>query len=233
LGFGLDGLAIAALREDLVVHAGELQGIGRTAGACVRRGPPASRQLRPPCALHREEPGGDFELQLRRPQHARESEPELEAHASRPTETAGKLRVLVVDDEATMRLLCRVNLSVAGMEVLEAEDGPSCMEILRAERVDAILLDVMMPGVDGLEVARELQSAPATRGIPIIFLTARADVGDQISGYEAGALGYITKPFDPVQLAAQIEAVVAERNAEGSEELRSRRLRDLRRDPQD
>src|SRR6476620_6193637 len=82
-------------------------------------------------------------------------------------------RVLVIDDEAPIRLLCRVNLEAEGMDVLEAADGPSGLEKARAESPDVILLDVMMPGLDGWRVEEELLDDPRTAAIPIVFLTAR------------------------------------------------------------
>jgi CheY-like chemotaxis protein len=78
-------------------------------------------------------------------------------------------RVLVIDDEAPIRLLCRVNLEAEGMEVLEAADGPSGLATARAETPDVILLDVMMPGLDGWRVAEELLDDESTQGIPIVF----------------------------------------------------------------
>jgi len=89
-------------------------------------------------------------------------------------------RVLVIDDEAPIRLLCRVNLEAEGMEVLEAADGPSGLATARAETPDVILLDVMMPGLDGWRVAEELLDDESTQGIPIVFLTARAEPRDRL-----------------------------------------------------
>src|SRR4051812_35403054 len=85
-------------------------------------------------------------------------------------------RVLVIDDEAPIRLLCRVNLEAEKMEVLEAADGPSGLEKARAEIPDVVLLDVMMPGLDGWRVAEELLDDERTAKIPIVFLTARAEL---------------------------------------------------------
>ncbi len=137
-------------------------------------------------------------------------------------------RVLVVDDEAPIRLLCRVNLEGEGMEVLEAADGPGGLELARAERPDAILLDVMMPGLDGWNVAAELLEDDQTAGIPIVFLTARADLRDRARGMDAGGIDYVTKPFNPVELASVVRGVVdAVANGNG-ETLRSERLDQLR-----
>src|SRR5678815_3447808 len=114
-------------------------------------------------------------------------------------------RVLVVDDEAPIRLLCRVNLEAEKMEVLEAGDGPTGLEMARKEHPDVILLDVMMPGLDGWRVAEELLEDPATSSIPIVFLTARAELRDRARGIDLGGVDYITKPFNPTELAAVVE----------------------------
>ena len=119
------------------------------------------------------------------------------------------IRVLVVDDEAPIRLLCRINLEAENMEVLEAADGPSGLEAARRERPDVILLDVMMPGLDGWRVAQELLEDAGTSSIPIIFLTARAELRDRSRGLDLGGLEYVTKPFDPVELAPLIREVFA------------------------
>jgi DNA-binding response OmpR family regulator len=137
-------------------------------------------------------------------------------------------RVLVIDDEAPIRLLCRVNLEAEGMEVLEASDGPTGLEKARNEEPDVILLDVMMPGLDGWTVAERLLEDEATRRIPIIFLTARADVRDRARGLGTGGLDYITKPFNPVDLAAHVEEVVGAVKRGEREELRAEKLSELR-----
>jgi two-component system alkaline phosphatase synthesis response regulator PhoP len=113
--------------------------------------------------------------------------------------------VLVIDDEDAIRLLCRVNLSAAGIEVLEAANGSIGLDLARSERPDLILLDVMMPGIDGWEVARRLAADEATSEIPVVFLTARAGQDDRHLGEEAGAVGYVVKPFDPVSIATVVE----------------------------
>ncbi len=137
-------------------------------------------------------------------------------------------RVLVVDDEAPIRLLCRVNLEAEGMEVVEAADGPTGLEIARAERPDAVLLDVMMPGLDGWRVAEELLEDAATRTIPIIFLTARAELRDRARGLDLGGLDYVTKPFNPVELAPLIRSVIDRVEGGEREELRRAKLAELR-----
>src|SRR4029079_19686546 len=121
---------------------------------------------------------------------------------------------LVADDEPPIRLLCQVNLAVAGMDVLQAADGGEAIELARACAPDLILLDRMMPRVDGWTVAEELGADERTRDIPIVFLTARATTEDRRRAEKLGALGYILKPFDPVRLAPLVTKVV-ERCARG------------------
>ena len=114
-------------------------------------------------------------------------------------------KVLVIDDEAPIRLLCRVNLEAEGIDVLEAADGPSGLETARAELPDVILLDVMMPGLDGWRVAEELLDDERTSRIPIVFLTARAEVRDRARGLDLGGIDYVTKPFNPIELAPLVQ----------------------------
>jgi DNA-binding response OmpR family regulator len=139
-----------------------------------------------------------------------------------------ELRVLVVDDEAPIRLLCRVNLEAEQMDVLEAADGLSGLEATRRERPDVILLDVMMPGLDGWRVAEELLEDPATSAIPIVFLTARAELRDQARGLDLGGLDYVTKPFNPVELAQTIRNVISRVEGGERDELRRAKLAELR-----
>jgi DNA-binding response OmpR family regulator len=129
--------------------------------------------------------------------------------------------VLVVDDERSIRLLCRVNLSASGMDVLEAENGLTALELARRERPDLVLLDVMMPDVDGWTVARELADDERTREIPIVFLTARAEAADQRMGQQLGGVGYLVKPFDPVTIGEFVERVL-ERVQRGEREQLTR-----------
>ncbi len=131
--------------------------------------------------------------------------------------------MLVVDDEHAIRLLCRVNLAAAGMDVLEAADGREGLDLARSERPDLVLLDVMMPNVDGWAVARELAADEETRDIPIVFLTARADPADRRLGEELGGVGYVVKPFDPVGLGDVVEEVLL-RIARGEREKLTRAI---------
>jgi two-component system, OmpR family, phosphate regulon response regulator PhoB len=137
-------------------------------------------------------------------------------------------RVLVIDDEGPIRLLCRVNLEAAGMEVREAEDGPSGVEAARAEHPDVILLDVMMPGMDGWEVFGELLKDEDTAGIPVVFLTARAELRDQARGLELGGVDYVTKPFNPLDLAPLVDDLLARAQRGDVQARRRERLAELR-----
>ena len=137
-------------------------------------------------------------------------------------------RVLVIDDEAPIRLLCRVNLEAEGIRVSEAGDGPGGLDLARAQQPDVILLDVMMPGLDGWRVAEMLLDDPLTSDIPIVFLTARADVRDRARGIDLGGLEYITKPFNPVELATLVRSVLAAVERGERERLRSDKVAQLR-----
>ena len=137
-------------------------------------------------------------------------------------------KVLVIDDEAPIRLLCRVNLEAAGMEVLEARDGPSGLEQARAASPDVVLLDVMMPGLDGWRVAEELLDDPRTSSIPIVFLTARAELRDRARGLDLGGVDYVTKPFNPLELAPLVRDLLSRVEQGEREALRREKLGELR-----
>jgi DNA-binding response OmpR family regulator len=137
-------------------------------------------------------------------------------------------RVLVIDDEAPIRLLCRVNLEAEGMEVLEAADGPSGLETARAEIPDVVLLDVMMPGLDGWRVAEELLDDERTQAIPIVFLTARAELRDRARGIDLGGVDYVTKPFNPVELAPLVRRLLARMGRGERDDVRREKLTELR-----
>jgi DNA-binding response OmpR family regulator len=137
-------------------------------------------------------------------------------------------RVLVIDDEAPIRLLCRVNLEAEQMEVVEAADGRSGLEQAREDPPDVILLDVMMPGLDGWQVAEELLGDERTRMIPIVFLTARAEVRDRARGLDLGGIDYVTKPFNPVELAPLVRDLLARVERGEREDLRREKIAELR-----
>ena len=137
-------------------------------------------------------------------------------------------KVLVIDDEAPIRLLCRVNLEAEKMQVLEAADGESGVEIARGEKPDVVLLDVMLPGMDGWQVAERLVEDEATNQIPLIFLTARAELRDRARGLELGGIDYITKPFNPLELAPVIEGLLERVRRGERDDLRREKIAELR-----
>ena len=116
--------------------------------------------------------------------------------------------VLVIDDEKDLVELVRYNLEKENYHAITAFDGPSAVEIALRHHPDLIVLDVMMPGMNGLEVCRLLRADEKTRDIPIIMLTARASETDRVVGLEMGADDYVTKPFSPRELVARVRAVL-------------------------
>ncbi len=146
---------------------------------------------------------------------------------SAPVNPAGTT-VLVIDDEAPIRLLCRVNLEAEGMRVLEAADGVAGLDLARAEQPDVVLLDVMMPGLDGWSVAEALLADERTSDIPIIFLTARAEFRDRARGLDIGGVDYVTKPFNPLELATLVRELLSRLDRGERDELRGEKLEELR-----
>ena len=124
-------------------------------------------------------------------------------------------------------MLCRVNLTAAGIEVLEADNGRDAVELIRRELPDLVLLDVMMPDLDGWEVARRLTADPKTSEIPIVFLTARAGEADRRLGEQLGGVGYVVKPFDPVRIGDLVEEVLTRIEQGEREALRRGILDDM------
>lgn len=120
----------------------------------------------------------------------------------------GADRILIVDDEPAIRLVCRLNLNTVGFETIEAADGEAALEAARAEKPDLILLDIMLPTANGFEVAEHLMAAAETRGIPIVFITARSERADEQRGYDVGGVGYVTKPFDPEVLGETVRTTL-------------------------
>lgn len=108
--------------------------------------------------------------------------------------------VLAADDDPVIRRLLEVNLEMEGYDVVLAEDGAQAVDLAVEHSPDVILLDVMMPNMDGWEACRQLKLDDATRDIPVVFLSARARDADVADGTKAGAVAYITKPFDPIDL---------------------------------
>ena len=137
-------------------------------------------------------------------------------------------KVLVIDDEAPIRLLCKVNLEAEGMDVLEAADGATGLDLSRLSTPDVVLLDVMMPGLDGWQVAEQLLQDDRTKEIPIIFLTARAEFRDRARGLDIGGIDYVTKPFNPLELAPLVRELLARIERGERDNLRGEKLAELR-----
>jgi len=117
------------------------------------------------------------------------------------------LKVLVCDDERNIVRLIQVNLERQGHVVVTAYDGREALEKVTSEKPDLILLDVMMPYVDGIEVLKTIRKDPETAKIPVIMLTVKAQQGDDLKGLAAGANMYMTKPFNPIDLQEFLERV--------------------------
>jgi two-component system alkaline phosphatase synthesis response regulator PhoP len=117
-------------------------------------------------------------------------------------------RVLVVEDEPDVAELLRYNLQKEGWDVLAVANGTDALRRARESRPDVVLLDIMVPQLNGWEVCRRLKQEPETRAIPVIMVTGRVEEGDKVLGFELGADDYVTKPFSPRELIARIRAVV-------------------------
>jgi len=133
------------------------------------------------------------------------------ATKSVPSVLAEKGRILVVEDEPDQQELLRYNLAREGFAVRCAEDGREALHMAREEKPDLIVLDLMLPGLDGLEVCRNLRSDPNTSGVPIVMLTAKSEDSDVVTGLELGADDYVTKPYSPRVLLARVKAVMRTR----------------------
>lgn len=118
------------------------------------------------------------------------------------------MKVLVVDDDSDILKLLKTVLTVNGFKTIEAEDGLTALRMLRREKPDCILLDIMLPDIDGYEVYRRIKLNPETKKIPLLFLTAKTRAQDIDFGLALGADGYITKPFDPNKLAKQVDQAI-------------------------
>ncbi len=134
--------------------------------------------------------------------------------------------ILVVDDEPDIVELVSYNLKKAGFAVSSAADGEEALAIVRGTRFDLIVLDLMLPGIHGMEFCRILRSNPKTAHIPVIMLTARGEETDKIHGLESGADDYMTKPFSPKELIARVKAVLR-RSGERASAEKTVRLGDL------
>ena len=118
-------------------------------------------------------------------------------------------RILVADDDVDIRELVEFKLSTLGHEIVAVNDGAAAVEACREHRPDLAVLDVMMPGMSGLDAIRVIRSDPSMADIPVILLTARAQETDIETGFDTGADDYITKPFSPRELASRVQALLA------------------------
>jgi two-component system response regulator ResD len=123
--------------------------------------------------------------------------------------------ILIVDDETTIREVVRKYLELEGFRVIEANTGPQALHLLHEEQPDLIVLDIMLPGLDGFTITRSLRDSAGEAGpltangrVPIIMLTARSDEADRIMGFELGTDDYVTKPFSPRELTMRVKAVL-------------------------
>jgi two-component system alkaline phosphatase synthesis response regulator PhoP len=122
-------------------------------------------------------------------------------------------RILVVDDEASILQLVTYNLTRAGYDVVTAESGEQALQLAKSEPFDLILLDLMLPGMDGFEVCKEIRKGST---VPIVMLTARGEEIDRVVGFEIGADDYVTKPFSPRELLGRVKAILR-RSKKGAE----------------
>jgi two-component system, NtrC family, sensor kinase len=124
------------------------------------------------------------------------------------TESAVRPKILAVDDQLDSLRLLQLRLQSVGMDCVTCSSGPAALALLEQHPVDVIILDVMMPGMDGFEVCRRLKANPQTRDIPVLFLTARLEPADRIRGLEAGGHDYLSKPTDQQELLARTRAAI-------------------------
>jgi two-component system phosphate regulon response regulator PhoB len=138
-----------------------------------------------------------------------------------------KQKILAVDDEEDILELLRFNLTKEGFAVIGAASGEEALKFARAEKPELILLDLLLPGIDGLEVARRLKKDASTKEIPIIMVTAKGEEADIVAGLEVGAEDYITKPFSRKVLIARVRAVLRRKGAAPADEKEVLAVHDL------
>jgi len=139
--------------------------------------------------------------------------------------------ILIVEDEEDVMELIRYNLAKEGFNCDAAYNGQEALKKAQAMLPDLVLLDLMLPEVDGLEVCKRLKSSPQTEHIPIVMVTAKSDESDIVTGLELGAEDYITKPFSPKVLVARVRAVLRRKNTEIPEKSTVVRIHDIQIDP--
>jgi two-component system, OmpR family, phosphate regulon response regulator PhoB len=127
--------------------------------------------------------------------------------------------ILVVEDEPAIQELISYNLELAGHQTLRAENAEQALEMVRSSLPDLVVLDWMLPGMNGIEFARRLRADKRTQSLPLIMLTARADEQDKLAGLEIGADDYLTKPFSPRELNARVKAVLRRRAPQATDDV--------------
>src|SRR5262252_2365960 len=127
--------------------------------------------------------------------------------------------ILVVEDEPAIQELIACNLELAGHQALRAENAEQALEMVRTALPDLVVLDWMLPGMSGIELARKLRADRRTHEVPVIMLTARADEADKLAGLESGADDYLVKPFSPRELNARVRAVLRRRAPQATDDL--------------
>ena len=136
------------------------------------------------------------------------------------------MRILVIDDDPGVRMLCKIAFRTDGDEIVEAASGREGLDLLATETVDAVVLDVMLPSVNGFEILRRIRQDPRTIDLPVVLLSVRVGIQDQIDGWRAGADDYLTKPFSPSVLAAKVYEIcgidAADRADQRAEQLEER-----------
>jgi len=136
-------------------------------------------------------------------------------------------RILVVDDEADIQDLLRYHLTREGYGVVSAGSGEKAIELAMSIAFDGVVLDLMLPGIDGFEVMKIMKGYPKTRSIPVLMLSARVEDADVVTGLELGAEDYVTKPFSPQVLVARLKAVIGRRAQDTYEDIPMIRIRDI------
>jgi len=143
------------------------------------------------------------------------------------TDLMSKKKILVVDDEEDILELVSFNLSKEGYDITCTTTGEEALEVIRTSRPDLMVLDLMLPGVNGLEVAKTLKHDPKTRDISIVMLTAKGEEADIVTGLELGADDYVTKPFSPRILAARVKAVLRRKASVSLDRSQMLKIRNL------
>ncbi|MHB8170682.1 MAG: response regulator transcription factor [Thermincolia bacterium] len=130
-------------------------------------------------------------------------------------------RILMVEDDINIVELVKFNLEKEGHQVLSAVEGTAGLALAKQERPDLVILDIMMPGMDGLEVCRRLRADEAMGDLPVIILSAKGELLDKVLGLELGADDYISKPFSPRELAARVKACLRRKHSESQKEVKN------------